>query len=595
MVARIRKLPPRVIDRIAAGEVVERPASIVKELVENALDAGATRIDVEVRSGGRDLVVVRDDGIGMGADDLRLALVSHATSKLADVGDLDHIASFGFRGEALASMGAVADCRIVSREQGASHGHAIESRGGEIGDVEEAAAPPGTRVEVRNLFRYVPARRKFLRAPGTEMSHVTAALHRLAIANPHVAFSLARDGRDVVRVSASDDRRSRIARFYGRQLFEALLPVSGEERGLRLEGFVAPPSLARRTSAWMQIYLNGRTIRDRRLAHALRHAYEGLLTRGQQPVAFVFLEMDPECVDVNVHPAKTEVRFQDGDAVHRLVRRGVRSALLGADLAPEIVPDALAGSTAGTSPQTSHREAVGEALAAFLHGPSASPPAGPTLYGAATPRPHTPISSGSPPPTSSAPAPRAAGRYLQVRNTFLVFEVEGGIAIVDQHALHERIQLEALTERVRDGSLEVQPLLVPAVVELPGSDVEAVLAEREALAGIGVRLDRFGETAIAVSALPALLSRRDPATVVRGLAERITAGKGAGTREQLLDELLHSMACRSAIMAGDPITEEQAAELMRRADLIDNPHGCAHGRPTVLRVSFRELWRHFQR
>ena len=604
MSVRIRKLPAQVVDRIAAGEVVERPASVVKELVENSLDAGATRVEVDVREGGRDLIAIRDDGIGMGAEDLLLAFVSHATSKLADVSDLDHIASFGFRGEALASIGAVADCRIVSRERGAEHGHEVESRGGTVGDVQVAGAPEGTRIEVRNLFRYVPARRKFLKTPGTEMAHVTDALHKLALANPGVAFTLLRAGQAVFRVSPEEDRRARIARFFGRQLFDQLLAVEGESGAVRLEGFAARPEAARATASWMHFFLNGRPIRDRSLSHAVRHAYEGLLTKGRHPVVFLFLEIAPELVDVNVHPAKTEVRFQDAQTVHRLVRRAVREALLGDELVPAIVPDAIRERPAG--PESEYLEGVKDALSDFLRRHDEPPPAeslfqrrsggaaslqerggatAPAGASAAMGSAHAPI----------APAPRAVGRFLQVRDTFLVFEVEDGLAIVDQHALHERIRLEEIKARVAAGNLEVQPLLVPALVELPAADLEALLDESENLERLGVRLARFGETTVAVHALPSLLSRRDPETVVRGLADRVRAGKGAGSRMSLFDELMHSMACRSAIMAGDPVTEEQAAELMRRADLIDNPQSCAHGRPTSLRVTFTELLRHFKR
>ncbi len=590
MTARIRRLPPEVVDRIAAGEVVERPASVVKELVENALDAGATRIEVDVEGGGRDALVVRDDGVGMGADDLALAFVSHATSKLADVSDLDHIASFGFRGEALASISAVADVRIVTRERGAAHGHEAASRGGDLSPVTVAASPEGTRVEVRHLFRYVPARRKFLRAAGTEMAHVTATLHRIAIANPGVAFALTRSGTTVFRVAADEDRAARIARFFGRRLYESLIPVDAAHGDVRVSGHVATPDAARPTATWLQLYVNGRPVRDRALTHAVRHGYEGLLTRGQNPVAFLFVELPPERVDVNVHPAKTEVRFQDGEAVHRVVRHAVRAALLSRDLAPSIVPDAVREVPADAQ-RAAYLEVVGGALADFLARPHPAPAHEHGRAPAAQPR-----SAASPAPHAlPAPPPRAARRYLQVRDTFLVFEVDDGIAIVDQHALHERILLEEIEARVRDGSLEVQPLLVPELVELPGADVEALVAESDELARLGVRISRFGETTLAVHALPALLGRRAPARVIEGLAERLRAGRGTGSRASLLDSLMHSMACRGAVMAGDPLDERQAGELLRRADLIDNPHGCAHGRPTSLRVRFGELERHFRR
>jgi len=572
---KIRKLPREVVDRIAAGEVVERPASVVKELIENSLDAGATRIDVEIRGGGADGIVVKDDGVGMSADDLALAFESHATSKLTDVGDLDHVASFGFRGEALASTGAVADCRILTRVRDADDAHEVESLGGETTAVRVAAAPKGTLVEVRQLFKYVPARRKFLRAPATEGGHVASVVQAAALAHPDVGFSLTRDGAAVFRVGPGDDRRARIALFFGKKLFDALLPVAARDGASSVEGFVARPEAAKSTAAWQHFFLNGRPIRDRMLLHAVRHGYEGLLTRDQYPVAFLFVSMDPAEVDVNVHPAKTEVRFRDGDRVHRLVGHAVRDALIAANLSPSI-----ALRDPSTSAETAARlEGVREALTDFL----ASPRPTESIHHSA---PHAP-----PPDVAAVPAVR----YLQVRDTFLVFETDDGIAVVDQHALHERILLEQWKARIAAGTLEVQRMLVPLVVEMPSADVDLLLGEADALARAGVAVERFGPTSVAVQSMPTLLARRDPSRLLGGVVERLREGGGAGGRAALLETLLHSMACRAAIMAGDRITETQAAELLRRGDLIDSRQGCAHGRPTALRIPFSDLERRFRR
>jgi DNA mismatch repair protein MutL len=581
---RIRRLPPELVDRIAAGEVVERPASIVKELVENSLDAGATDVTVEIRNGGIDLVAVRDDGVGIGPGDLPLAFASHATSKLTAIEDLDHIASFGFRGEALASMGAVADCRIVSRERGAATGHEIECRGGEVGEVRPAASPEGTLVEVRGLFRYVPARRKFLRGAASESAHVTAAVERAALAHPGVGFTLVRDGRRAFRVAPDDDRRERIAAFFGRDLFGALLPVAQRDGPYAVEGFAARPEAARPSATFQHVFLNGRPIRDKSLSHALRSAYEGLLTKGMQPVAFLFLTLDPGDVDVNVHPAKLEVRFRDPERVHRLVRRAVRDALLGADLKPAV---SLPAATSPRAPETAaYLESVKEALTDFL---ASAPPPG-------TPPPaYAGSRSARPPAPAAAPAARPVTRYLQVRNTFLVFETDEGLAIVDQHALHERIQLEELHERLHHGGIEVQHFLAPRVVELPAADAEMLLAESETLGRLGIEVAAFGPTTVAVHALPALFGDRDPAPLVRDLVERVREDRAPSHRDHLLESILHSMACRSAVMAGDPLTEAQIAELLRRADLIDTSAGCAHGRPTALRIPYGDLLRQFRR
>lgn len=591
MTSRIRRLSRAVVDRIAAGEVVERPASVVKELVENSLDAGATRVDVEIRDGGRELIAVRDDGCGMSAEDLELALASHATSKLSEVEDLDHIASFGFRGEALASISAVADCRILSRETASHEGHEVVCRGGTADPVAVAAAPPGTLIEVRHLFKYVPARRKFLRGAGTESAHVAAVLHRIALAHPGVGFSFVRDGRRAFRVGGEDGRLERLARFHGRDLAGALLHVHAADGDLRLSGHVGRPEVAQRTAQNQHLFLNGRPIRDRSVAHAVRHAFEGLLTVGRNPVWFLFLECDPAEVDVNVHPAKVEVRFRDGERIHRLVRRAVRETLLAADLSPNLLRPAAAPDAA----RDRYLAGVGEALAGFLvSNPPGSAPV--REFPASSPHPVPAAAAPAEPSLPHMPAPRAVGRFLQVANMFLVFETaDGGVAIADQHALHERVRLEEIRERVERGSLEVQRLLVPALVELPAADVDLVVDHAEDLLRVGVEVTRFGETELAVHSLPSMLPGDDPAGHLVHIAERLREGRSTGGRADLLETLLHSMACRGAIFAGDPLTESQAAELLRRADLLENPHSCAHGRPTVLKIPFTDLLRHFER
>ncbi len=605
--SRIRKLPPELVDRIAAGEVVERPASVVKELVENSLDAGATEVTVEIRAGGTDLIVIRDDGCGIGAADLPLAFASHATSKLSALEDLDHIASFGFRGEALASIGAVADARIVSREHTSPHGYEIESRGGDVSEVKPVAAAPGTIVEVRNLFKYVPARRKFLRSPASESAQVTEAVEKAALANPAVAFTLIRDGKTVFRAGRQEGRDVRIPRFHGKELAGMLLAVGSRDGDLAVEGYVARPEASRPTAALQHFFLNGRPIRDRTLQHALRQAFEGLLMKGKWPVAFIFISMDPADVDVNVHPSKAEVRFRHPDRLHRLVHGAVRQALLAADLKPAVeftapVPGAspMAAPRGASGAPSGYLESVQDALAGFLASPRAerredfgeqrsrSP-------GASDVRPPAPPTRGGPTYVDVAP-PRPVGRYLQIRNTFLVYETGDGIEIVDQHALHERIRLEEIHERLHEsGTIEVQRLLSPRVIELPAADVERLTGAADLLAKLGLEVGPFGPTAVGLHAIPLLFGRRDPAPFLRDVADRLRERGDTGDREEMLESILHSMACRSAVMAGDPLTEEQIADLLRRAGTVDTSQGCAHGRPTALRVSFGELERRFGR
>lgn len=466
-----------------------------------------------------------------------------------------------------------------------------------------AASPEGTTVEVRQLFRHVPARRKFLRSAGAESSQVTAVVERAALANPAVAFSLVRDGRRAFRVGREHDRRARVAQFFGRELFDALLSAQANDGRTSVEGLVGRPEVARPTATLQHLFLNGRPIRDRGVAWAVRSAYEGLLTKGMQPAWFLFLTLDPADVDVNVHPAKLEVRFRDPDRVQRLVRGAVRDALLRADLAPsiglhgenrrDVDVHGEARRDAGAAP---YLDSVKEALSDFLVAARDAPRGDETTW-----RGHRSAAAAAPSAVAAAAAshrealPRPVTRYLQVRDTFLVFETGDGLAIVDQHALHERIRLEELHARVHEGGLEVQRFLTPPVVELPSADAEILVAEADALARLGIEIGAFGPTSVAVHALPSLLGDRDPAPLVHDLVEKLREGRAPGHREHLVESILHSMACRSAVMAGDPLTESQIAELLRRADLIDTSAGCAHGRPTALRISFRDLGRHFRR
>jgi DNA mismatch repair protein MutL len=406
---------------------------------------------------------------------------------------------------------------------------------------------------------------------------VTQAVEAAALANPGVGFSLVRDGAAAFRVERDDSREERIVRFEGRGLRDALLAVAARDGSLAVEGFVARPEASRPSAAGQRFFLNGRPIRDRSLQHALRHGFEGLLTRERFPVAFLFLSADPAEVDVNVHPAKLEVRFREADRVHALVARAVRAALRAAHLAPGVALRDEASADARV-------EGVREALASFL----AAPGGGEPKFASARPDAER---AAAPP----MPAARPAVRYLQVRGTFLVFETADGIAVVDQHALHERVLLEELKSRFAKGTPETQRLLVPAVVEMAAADADLLLDAADALAPAGLELARFGPTSVAVHAMPAILARRAPETILAGVVERLREGRPAGGRAALAETLLHSMACRAAVMAGDPLTEEQAAELIRRADLLDSRQGCAHGRPTALRIPFSDLERRFQR
>jgi DNA mismatch repair protein MutL len=573
-----------VVDVIAAGEVVERPASVVKELVENALDAGARRVEVDLEDGGRTLVRVRDDGEGMGPGDLALAFAPHATSKIRSVEDLHGVATYGFRGEALASIGAVSDASVTSRARGASSGHRVEDRRGAVGPVAPAAHPDGTTVEVRSLFAGLPARRKFLRSAPAETARATETVVRFALARPDASFLLRADGREVFRAPAGETPRARAARALGEDLAGRLLPIEGGARGVRVEGFVAPPEAAGKSRPPQHLTVNGRSVQDRTVAHAVRAALEGLLTVHRQPAWVLAVTLPAAEVDVNVHPAKSEVRFRRPSEVHDAVRAAVRAAVLAGETVPAVPGEALRG-----------RGGIREALDAYLGGLAA--PAGrqeglgfPGPGAEAAPAP--PRASPAGPPAAAAPAP---GAILQVRDTFLVFEAEDGIAIVDQHALHERVLLERLHGRAGRGGVEVQRLLVPEVVECGAPDAARAEEAADALRAAGLLVERFGPGAVAVHGLPRALAGRPAAALARAALALLREEGGRLRGHDLLHGILESLACHAAVKAGDPLAPAEARALVEEGRSLDLGGHCAHGRPTELRMPFTELEKRFRR
>jgi DNA mismatch repair protein MutL len=592
---RIRVLPAHVVNQIAAGEVVERPASVVKELVENALDAGATRVEVRLSEGGRARIEVADDGCGMDADDLAAAFLPHATSKIASVDDLEHVGSLGFRGEALASVGSVARASIVSRPKGAATAFAVEDREGDVSAVRPAAGAPGTVVVVEGLFAGVPARRKFLRAPATELGHATETLERLALAHPDVAFRLEHEGRVVLEAPAGEGRRERIARLHGEDVARELLEVGPTEGPIVVEGFVSPPGVTRGDARLQQAWVDGRPIRDRTVQHALREAYRDLIPPGgRHPVAFLFLSCDPSRVDVNVHPTKAEVRWRDASLVHETVRRAVRAALEGAR--PGVaVPVGSRAVPAGALAAARH--AVEHGVGRPVWAPAVAEEA-PPLRVSVPACDHLPGEAGLAHGAEAGALPEETLRPLgQALGTYLVFEAEDGIVLVDQHALHERVLFDEISARLeREGSLEVQRLLVPAVVALGAADAARLEGEEEVLARLGWLVEPFGPGAVAVSGLPAVLRRPDPEAALREVLALLEAGRRDGlSRAALVSSVVDRMACRAAVMAGDAIHPDEALALLERAERLNHSHSCPHGRPTRLRISRRDLERHFHR
>jgi DNA mismatch repair protein MutL len=580
--ARVRLLPSAVADRIAAGEVVERPAAVVKELVENALDAGASRVAVTIEGGGVERITVEDDGAGMEPADLALAVERHATSKLADE-RLIEIATLGFRGEALPSIGSVARLEIVTRRQGDAEGHAITVIAGAKGEVRPAPASPGTRVTVRDLFIAAPARLKFLRGPRAEAEACLAALRRLALAHPAIAFHATVDGREALSLPASD-AAGRTARLLGPDFAAHAIPLAAERGPMRLAGFVGPASLTRATAAEQHVVVNGRPVTDRLLRTALRVAYAEAIARGRHPMAALFLELPPPLVDVNVHPAKTEVRFRDADAVRGFVIAAIRSALA----AERVAPVAAAALRVAAPPQRG--PGLGEAAPRLIAPmqldprPLASLPLGAPLQARA-------IAPDAPP----GDAPLGAAR-AQLLATYIVAETgDGAVVLVDQHAAAERLAHEALKAARAAGTVPSQALLVPAVVELDAGAASRLLAEAGTLASLGLAVEPFGPGAVLVRALPAALAGADPAPLLRDIADEL-AEDGESTALTLrLDAVLARMACHGSIRAGRRLSQAEMDALLRAIEATPGSGTCSHGRPTWIKLAKADLERLFGR
>ena len=579
----IRVLPTEVISQIAAGEVIERPFSVVKELVENSLDAAATRVVVEIEQGGTTAVRVTDDGLGCGQEDLPLAFVAHATSKLQVLADLDRIASLGFRGEALASIGSVARARMCSRQRGQESGWAVECHGGVVSAPQPCAMPEGTSVEARDLFFNTPARRRFLKAPYAERARVHDLLARLALPRLDVAFTLISDGKTVLDLPAGETLAARIGRAFGQGLVPGLVPVRLVADRHQVEGAIVDPDQTRSDATLELLYVNGRLAKDRGAGMAVRQAFRAFLMHGRYPAYFLALSLPPELVDVNVHPTKTEVRFADPRKVAGLLHVAVQKALQarGGGL--------TAGAGAGSG------MAVHEQLPRAHSGFPALPQ---DLFGRE-------IAAEPPAAASPAAAPRVvvpnpfrmlrSTQVLQVLDLYLVLEGQHGLVVVDQHALHERILYERLRRRQRETPAQIQRLLVPEVVELPPLDKSYVLEAREALAAEGFLVDDFGGNAVAISGLPLVLAKANARVVLTAFlrAEGIDAPRPRA--QAAIAERFHSMACRGAVMSGDRLQGAEIEALLLEARDLEHPHNCPHGRPTVLSFSRLELEKYFRR
>ncbi|MGY0652370.1 DNA mismatch repair endonuclease MutL [Luteimonas sp. A537] len=626
----IRQLPDTLVNQIAAGEVIERPASVVKELVENALDAGARRVDIDLEEGGVRLMRIRDDGGGIAPEQLPLAVSRHATSKIASLDDLEVVATLGFRGEALPSIASVSRFSITSRRDGDGHGASLQVEGGRVGEVLPKAHPQGTTVEIRDLFYNVPARRKFLRAERTELGHIEEWLRSLALARPDVELRVTHNGRPSRRYRgggeglAFDEGAGRLVETLGEAFAQAALRVEhavgprpgddsrGDAPALRLHGWIAQPTYSRASADQQYLYVNGRAVRDRSVAHAVKQAYADVLFHGRQPAYVLFLELDPARVDVNVHPAKHEVRFRDSRMVHDFVYRTLHEALAAtrAGNAPlvaavstqAVVGRELAARAAGQSNLSLRVDEARDAYA-LLYGAAATVAGGDAGAGSASaaggvgglawaPQPGT---QGPLPETGEDGVPPLGFAVAQLHGIFILAEAADGMVVVDMHAAHERIGYEKLKTAHDGAGLRLQPLLVPQAVAV--SEREADIAEREAatLAELGFEVSRTGPQSLLLRGVPALLASGDTEALLRDvLADLREHGESRRVRAAR-DELLSTMACHGAVRAHRRLTIAEMNALLRDMEATERSGQCNHGRPTWTRFSLADIDRWFMR
>lgn len=623
----IRPLPDILINQIAAGEVVERPASVVKELVENAIDAGASRVDIDLEEGGVRLIRIRDNGSGIAPEQLPLAVSRHATSKIADLDDLESVATLGFRGEALPSIASVSRFTLSSRRAHDEHGSALQIEGGKIGEVTPRAHAPGTTVEVRELFYNVPARRKFLRAERTELGHIEEWLRSLALARPDVELRVSHNGKASRRYKPGDlYSDARLAETLGEDFANQAVRVDHSGAGLRLHGWIAQPHYSRASADQQYLYVNGRSVRDRSVAHAVKMAYGDVLYHGRQPAYVLFLELDPTRVDVNVHPAKHEVRFRDSRLVHDFVYRTLKDALadtragmsaqeIGAG--PVHPADAAVAATASSAGASGFGLVRGPAPGAGSGGGGGfsgwrpqqplglqvadAPAAYAALYAApagaerGVALPPMPTENGLPVTSADAGVPPLGYAIAQLHGIYILAENAEGLIVVDMHAAHERIGYERL-KNAHDGiGLQSQPLLVPITLAVGEREADTAESEAETLAALGFEVTRAGPGSLHVRSIPALLAHAEPEGLLRDVLTDLREHGQSRRVASARDELLSTMACHGAVRANRRLTVPEMNALLRDMEITERSGQCNHGRPTWARFSLAEIDRWFLR
>jgi DNA mismatch repair protein MutL len=617
----IKQLSETLINQIAAGEVIERPASAAKELIENAIDAGATRIEVATAGGGKTLLRVIDNGCGMGPDDLSLAIRRHCTSKLSDT--LFDIRSLGFRGEALPSIGSVAKLTITSRPQGAGSGAEITVTGGKVGDVRPAAANPGTTVEVRDLFFATPARLKFMKTEKAEAGAITEIVKRMAIAFPAIRFVLSGTDRSLLEFPATgDDRLARIAQVLGADFKDNAIELDAEREDVRLTGFAGVPTFNRGNSAHQYAFVNGRPVQDKQILSAIRGAYAETIPQGRYPVAVLSLALDPALVDVNVHPAKSDVRFRDPGLVRGLIVGAIRQSLQreGDRASTTGAGGMLRAFRPGFSPQPAQAWSADASPSRPLQGGAFSHGFGGGFGSAASAAAYAPPRAGfgeaaqaafdslSMPTARSEPvAAQSAGQVeaiasyplgaarAQVHANYIVAQTSDGLVIVDQHAAHERLVFEQMRKALTGRRLPSQGLLIPEIVDLPEEDCDRLMTHAEGLEQLGLAIERFGPGAIAVRETPAMLGEMDTAGLVRDLADEIAEWDTADRLNAKLEHVAATMACHGSVRSGRQLRVEEMNALLRQMEQTPGSGQCNHGRPTYVELKLSDIERLFGR
>lgn len=592
--SQIAVLDQNMVNMIAAGEVIERPASVVKELMENSIDAGATKITVSIEDGGRKLISVADDGYGMDAEDLSKAFEPHTTSKIKTSKDLRGISTLGFRGEALASIAAVAQVRAVSRVKTQAGANCVEIDCGSKSDVSPASADYGTTIQVRDLFYKLPARRKFLKTPNTEIGHISEHFIRTALANCNLDMTLIHNGKELYRLSGRQDLRERIAELFSSEIADNSVETRSNERGLDIVALLGKPGISRTNNKFQYVFLNGRYIRDKFISHAIREAYRGCLGPDRFPVVFLFIQIPYEDVDVNVHPTKIEVRFYNANLVHSQILGCLREKLLSMNLDIDAKLPAAAiplKGQQGTSEAGYRNQKIADAMAEFFkrHKPvPAQRQFADGKRGAGYETAYRVRGAG-------AEEPQFERRFMQIHDSFIVAQDEEGFVIIDQHALHERILYENLCRRIRQSKLESQRLLIPESFEVSVSEAGVLENNGELIERLGIELAPFGPKTLAIQSFPTLLAGAAPIDFVQDLIDLLSHKAADLDAERLLDEVLNMAACKAAIKAGQKLSDNEIEQLLADREVVEGASRCPHGRPTTIKFTVSDLEKQFKR